>query len=112
MGEGGQPSFWGRTSRARTLVIRAGQDVLSIDGDDLSEIPKILTLYRSLCAAGHQALMLASGRHPETPNPTHGGPHPYGLHLWAWGLSADALKRFQGRAKCLRLSPMLRPHAP
>jgi hypothetical protein len=107
----GQPSFLARTERARTLVIRAGQDVLSIDGDDAADVPKTLTLYRALRAAGYQALMLASGRNPETPNPTHGGPNPYGLHLWAWGLSADAMERFKGMATKglgLRWSPSLR----
>ncbi len=106
----GQPSFLARTERARTLVIRAGKDVLSIDGDDRAEVPKILTLYRALRATGCQTIILTSGRVPDIPNPTHGGPNPFGLHLWAWGLAPTQLEHFQSLARDLdlRRSPWLR----
>ncbi len=106
----GQPGSLAEHERARTLVIRAAKDVLSIDGDDRADVPKIVTLYRALRATGHLAIMLASGRNPETPNPTQGGPNPFGLHLWAWGLPEDEMTRFKGIVKGLglRRSPLLR----
>lgn len=74
----GQPGFLARTEAARTLVLRAGADVLSIDGDDASEVGNVLTLYRALGVAGCPAMMLVSGRVPEIPNPTHGVVIPLG----------------------------------